>query len=225
MPLAKGSQHFPTNQREWDAWSRSVPVSPDPNSVGTVELKDSQVTFEKIQSVAPISLVGNPTAAARAPEAVTPTADNQFLVRRGNSLTFDLLGDGDIPAVIARDAEVTSAINIAIAALQAQPDPFPIYLNQTEGDGRYVLLTNVLNASKTWDPASLATGTQTSTTVTLTGLALGDYVQASFSLDLQGTILTACCSVANTATVVLLNMTGGTLDLASGTLRVRGWKQ
>jgi hypothetical protein len=225
MPLQKGSQHYPTNQRDWDQWSRDVAVTPDPDSVGTVELKDAQVTYQKIQTIDPVSVIGNLNSSAQSPGPITAATNNTFLVRRSNLLTFDNISDIDIPATIARDTEVAASISTAIAALQALPDPFPVYLNQTEGDARYVQLANVLNGSKTYDPPSLATGTQTTTTVTLTGAALGDYVQASFSLDLQGVVLSAYVSAANTVTVVMLNMTGGTLDLASGTLKVRGWKQ
>lgn len=225
MPLGKGSQHWPQTQREWDQWSRDVPVAPDPNSVGTGELKDGEVTYAKLQNVAPASVIGNLQATAQAPSAITASVDDRFLVRRANLLTFDSLADGDIPATIARDTEVSTAISAAITALQGESDPFPVYLNQTEGDARYVQLGNILNASKTWDPPSLATGAQTTTTLTITGAAIGDFVLVSFSLSTAGLILRADITATDTATIVLLNMTGGTVDLASGTLKVRSWKQ
>lgn len=78
-----------------------------------------------------------------------------------------------------------------------------------------------LTGSVVWDPSSLTTLTQTVTTVTVTGAALGSLVDVSFSLDLQGQTLTAYVSAANTITVVLFNSTAGTLNLASGTIRVR----
>ena len=81
-----------------------------------------------------------------------------------------------------------------------------------------------LSTTATWDPANLAAGAQTSTTVTLTGAALGDIAAASFSLDLQLMQLTAYVSAANTVTVVLQNGTAGAIDLASGTLRVSAWQ-
>jgi hypothetical protein len=221
MPLAKGSQHYPTTQREWDQWSREVPVTPDANSVGTIELKDGQVTYGKIQPVAPVSLIGNLHGTAQAPDAITAAADNNFLVRRSGLLGFDILADTDIPATIARDTEVTAAFT----AFVALTDPLTQYLNQTRGDARYVQLANVLNGSKTYDPPSLATGAQTTTTVTVTGAVLNDYARPSFSLDLQGITASAYVSGVDTVTVVFLNMTGGTLDLASGTLKARVWKQ
>lgn len=221
MPLNKGSQHYPTDQRSWDQWARAVPVTPDPDSVGTIELKDAQVTYAKIQDVQPASVIGNLQASTQRPGPITAAADNRFLARRAGLLIFDLLTDTDIPGTIARG----SAITAAIAALQAQSDPFPIYLNQTEGDARYVQLANVLNGSKTYDPPSLSAGAQTTTTVTVTGAVLNDYARPSFSLDLQGITASAYVSSADTVTVVLLNMTSGTLDLASGTLKARVWKQ
>jgi hypothetical protein len=225
MPLAKGSQTFPRDQRSWDQWTRQVPVTPDPNSVGTVELKDSQVTYTKIQNVEPVSVLGNLQSTAQAPGPITAAADNRFLARRAGLLTFDTLADADIPGSIARDSEVSTSIATAITALKAETDPFPVYLNQTEGDARYVQLGNILNGSKTYDPPSLTTGTQTTTTVTVTGAVLGDYALASFSLTTSGILVSATVSATDTVTVVFLNMTGGTLDLASGTLRARVWKQ
>jgi hypothetical protein len=78
-----------------------------------------------------------------------------------------------------------------------------------------------LSGSATYDPPSIAASGTTTTTVTVTGLALGDAVVASFSLSLGGLMMTAYASSANTATVVLFNPTGGAIDLASGTLTVR----
>lgn len=79
-----------------------------------------------------------------------------------------------------------------------------------------------LVGSATYDPPNLTTGSGATTTVTVTGCALGDFVTAcSFSLDLQGITVTAYVSAANTVSVRFQNQTGGTLDLASGTLRVR----
>lgn len=82
-------------------------------------------------------------------------------------------------------------------------------------------LVQVLTGSAVFDPASLIDGAGATTTVIVTGAALGDYVPfCSFSLDLQGITVTAWVSAANTVSVRLQNETGGTLDLASGTLRV-----
>jgi len=95
--------------------------------------------------------------------------------------------------------------------------------------GRMVIGPNVVSAtskigwklygSATYDPASLGDGTGATTTVTVTGAALGDAATATFSLDLQGITLTAWVSAANGVSVRFQNESGGTLDLSSGTLR------
>ena len=78
-----------------------------------------------------------------------------------------------------------------------------------------------LTATATYNPPSLTSGTMdTIQTVTVTGAALGDRVGVSFSLDLQGVTLRAWVSAANTVSYVFHNQTAGTLDLASGTVKV-----
>ena len=77
------------------------------------------------------------------------------------------------------------------------------------------------NSSKAWTPGAVGSGAQVTTTITVTGCAIEDYVQASVSVDLQGQILTGYVSSANTVTVVLFNNTGGPITLGSITLAVR----
>lgn len=77
------------------------------------------------------------------------------------------------------------------------------------------------DASAVYDPPLIAQGTQVTTTVAVTGAALGDYVAASFSLDLQGIMVSAYVSAAGTVTAVFRNGTLADINLASGTLKVR----
>ncbi|PAP93982.1 hypothetical protein [Mesorhizobium wenxiniae] len=79
-----------------------------------------------------------------------------------------------------------------------------------------------IRASATVDPASIALDACTTpATITVTGAALGDFVTASFSLDLAGASLRAYVSAANTVTYFFRNDVGANpLDLGSGTLRV-----
>lgn len=78
-----------------------------------------------------------------------------------------------------------------------------------------------ISGSVVWDPSSVAMGASTSTTISAPGAALGNFVQVSFSLDLQGMSLTGYVSAADTVTAVLQNNTGGSLDLGSGTVKAR----
>lgn len=78
-----------------------------------------------------------------------------------------------------------------------------------------------LSGRATFDPGSLNDGVGTTTTVTVTGAALGDYAEASFSVALAGITVTAWVSGANTVSVRFQNESGGVLALGSGTLRAR----
>lgn len=77
------------------------------------------------------------------------------------------------------------------------------------------------NSSAAWTPGAITTGTQVTTTVTVAGAVLGNYVLASLNIDLQGCVMTAYVSSANTVTVNILNETGGTITLAAALLSVR----
>jgi hypothetical protein len=82
----------------------------------------------------------------------------------------------------------------------------------------------VLTASTTVDPASLIAGAITGATVAFSGARLGDYVEASFTQDLSGIILNAWVSSTDNVKYNFYNPTAGTLDLSSGTLRLRVMK-
>lgn len=77
--------------------------------------------------------------------------------------------------------------------------------------------------TKTYDPPSLADGAGTTTTITATGVdpGAGHYAHPSFSLSTQGILLYAWVSAVDELSVRFQNETGGTIDLASGTLKVK----
>ena len=86
--------------------------------------------------------------------------------------------------------------------------------------GVHSLAIGQAKVTATWDPGSVSVGSQVSTTVTVSGASLGDFVLASFSLDIQELVLSASISATNTVEVVLANNTAAAVDLASGTLSV-----
>ncbi len=91
--------------------------------------------------------------------------------------------------------------------------------------GTGTTITKHLSGTATWDPASTADGAMTSTTVTITGAAVGDTVSVGFSVAVPaGALLTGAVTATNTVTVTLFNKTGAPLDLASGTLRADVWQ-
>ena len=76
-----------------------------------------------------------------------------------------------------------------------------------------------LEAETTYDPPSLADGAGVTKTIAVSGAFLGDFAIASFSLDLQGIVLTAYVSSSGVVSVRFQNESTGTIDLASGNLR------
>ncbi len=84
------------------------------------------------------------------------------------------------------------------------------------------LYYNTLNTTTTYDPPSIANGAAAlSSGITVTGAILGDYVQVSAPYDLQGLSASAYVSASNTVKICLNNNTGGAIDLASGTWKIR----
>lgn len=79
-----------------------------------------------------------------------------------------------------------------------------------------------LTGSKTWDPASIADGAVTFTSVTVTGAVLGDAAVASLTTALpNGCTILAAITAADTAIVTVHNKSGAPQDIPSSTLRVR----
>lgn len=87
------------------------------------------------------------------------------------------------------------------------------------------LFSGMLRASAVYDAANLVDAAGVTTTVACVGAALGDFVLASFSLDLQGITMTAYVSAADVVSIRFQNESGGAIDLASGTIRVAVIKQ
>jgi len=75
----------------------------------------------------------------------------------------------------------------------------------------------LLQGSVTWDAGSIADGNEEAKEVTVTGAALGDFVLASFSIDVADLSLSAAVTAADTITFVLSNNTGGAIDLVEAT--------
>jgi len=144
---------------------------------------------------------------------------DRFLV--GNATTFT---EASIPAIISGSGNPEGAISAPIGSEFHRIDGAAgtaIYTKES-GTGVSGWVADRLIGTATFDPASLATQTETTTqTVTVTGAALGDQVDASFSLDLQGVDIKAWVSAANTVSYRFRNTTTGTIDLASGTVTAR----
>jgi hypothetical protein len=83
------------------------------------------------------------------------------------------------------------------------------------------LYSNTFLVSAALNADDLADGAGDTDTVTVPGVALGDMVlSASLAVDLAGLIVTAYVSAANTVSIRFQNETGGSVNLASATLRL-----
>jgi hypothetical protein len=142
MPL-KPPTPPPKDQRAWDQWARAVDILPDDGSVDTDQIVDGAVTNDKLRNSAAVSVIGNPGASPATPQDIAASADGYYLRRSAGGLAFGAITDADIPSTIARDTEVTAAIT----AHEGLSDPHPVYLTQTEGDARYLELTDSANPS------------------------------------------------------------------------------
>jgi hypothetical protein len=84
------------------------------------------------------------------------------------------------------------------------------------------VLSDVINASVTLDPASIAAGATGTNTLTVTGAALGDHVLVSPPYDLGGLEMGhPVVSAADTVKITLRNNTAAAIDLASGTWKAK----
>lgn len=119
--------------------------------------------------------------------------------------------------VIGNRASVNTAGNYSFTAY---PHGYDTNTNYSS-DGVYPL-----QASTTWDPASIANGASESVNVTVTGAAIGDSVDAAFPMIAAGSgqngmQLSASVYLDNTVKVTVSNNSGGAVDLDSGTLFVK----
>lgn len=145
---------------------------------------------------------------------------------QGSSFAVDVNGNRNVLHVVHMDSDPWHVRGIAVRAgatgnviasyqYDNTADPYNDAGTSTQRHGQ------TLSGSATYNPSDLANGTGETTTVTVTGAVLGDFAEASFSLDLSGLQLTAYVSAANTVSCRFQNGTGGNVNLASGTLRAR----
>lgn len=160
---------------------------------------------------------------------------NTDFVVSGNSVAIVQAGHANASGIVVNAASQSGAI--VGNFIEAVANQFGIFMVSASADvvafdnkiitsgtgGPYVGAPSgaVITASATYDPPNLVDGAGATTTVTVGQIALGDYATASFSLDLQGITVTAWVTDTSTVSVRFQNETGGAIDLASGTLRVR----
>lgn len=79
--------------------------------------------------------------------------------------------------------------------------------------------------TSTWFPGVISAGSSVSTTVTVPGAAVADFVMVSPGDDLLGAQITGTVKSANTVLLTITNLTGAAVDLSGGiTARVLVFK-
>lgn len=146
-------------------------------------------------------------------------AESAGLVANNMIKNFNTSGEGGI-GIRNESSETTIVGNVGadVSTLVSTTAYSELVLsgnNQTPAFVNFPLM-----ASATYDPPSLADGAGVTTTIVVTGAAVGDFVDAAFSQDLQGITLTAYAYQNDGVAVRFQNESGGVVDLASGTLRV-----
>jgi hypothetical protein len=156
VPLVKPFSSVPQTLREWTQYFTSVEVIPDDDSTGADQIQDDSVTNPKLRNSAGTSVIGRASGTTGDPADIVASSNGEYLRRSGGVLGFGGIADADLPATIARDTEVTTAITnhkaesdphpgystaaetaAAVSAHEAAPNPHPTYLTQAEGDGFY----------------------------------------------------------------------------------------
>ncbi len=128
------------------------------------------------------------------------------LVRAGQVLAVNNSGDGY--GLIAQTDIATVSVSSYVATLIDDADA---------PSARATLGLNMIRQTGiTYDPASLASGSETeSGNITITGAAIGDHVMVFPPYDLQGIFCQGRVTASNTVRIRLRNGTAGTIDLAS----------
>jgi hypothetical protein len=85
-------------------------------------------------------------------------------------------------------------------------------------------ITAILTNTAAWNPGNLANLSFDAVNVTCTGAAVGDPALAGFSSLVTGWLIYATVIATDSVRVTIENRTGGSVDLASGTVRVTVFK-
>ncbi len=160
-------------------------------------------------SFTPVGMFGTLPVAEGGTGATTAANARTNLGATAGTWPVALGGTGAVTAAAARTALGVSAVGDAVA------------IAASAGAARVAIGITELIGSATYNPGNLIDGAGETTTVTVTGAVVGDFVTGvSFTESTQGMNIHAAVTAADTVTVRFQNETGGTLNLASGTLRV-----
>lgn len=113
-----------------------------------------------------------------------------------------------------------NATNVTIGRNWRLAD-FPTPINWGTGTGHK---GGFLTGSTTYDPPSLSAGATQQVSMTVTGAQVGDKAEVTFSNVDNGIRWSGEVTASNAVRVTMENVSGGAIDLASGTLKATVWK-
>lgn len=181
---------------------------------------------------------------------ISTDADDNVVLGRNNSLDdmFSVIGNlafsklhiGDHPFVnsgqwqlvknpTTRDLEISKVgtganAHVIIGNVSGGSGTVNLYIvdgGLRVGGASNIIINQIISATTTWNPISLVNGAKDSITFTLTGAALGNPCFASLTtLTTDDFLISANVTAANSVQIVIQNVSGGTIDLGSGTARV-----
>lgn len=181
---------------------------------------------------------------------IATDADDNVVLGRNNSLDdmFSVIGNlafsklhiGDHPFVNSGQWQLVknpTTRNLEISKTGTSANAHVVIGNVSGGSGTvdlYIvdgglrvggvsnaIINQIISGTATWNPADLADEADESVTVTVTGAAVGDPCLVGLTtLTTDDFLITANVTAANTCQVVIKNVSGGNVNLASGTVRV-----
>lgn len=153
------------------------------------------------------------------------TLDGAGIVTKASAQTLTGRKTGQFTLAAGTATAGTSPIKFTTGTLLTTPEAGAVEFNSGKlyhtGNATRGRLFAALEGSATWDVASLADGAgETSSSITVTGAALGDFAVASMGVDAAGVTFTAYVDAADSVKIRAQNESGGIVDLASTTARV-----
>lgn len=101
---------IPQNLREWSRYLSSLIVIPDDGSITTDKLVDHAATLIKLQQIAGLTVLGNPTGAQDDVQQLTASVDGQLLRRAAGGLAFGTIPESSVDNLTSDLAMLASEI-------------------------------------------------------------------------------------------------------------------
>ena len=185
------------------------------------------VTNAMLVNMAQNTLKGRVTAGTGDPEDLTATQVTALLNLFSATLKGLVPPPGTATGKYLKDDGTWELVNIFTTTTKGLvPAPVTSTGKHLKDDGTWVLPTpTTYFGSITWNPGLVANNAIKNTNVTVTNAAVGDVVAVGFSIaTVSGVLFFGNVISANTVRVTVFNYSGSDQTIASGTLKVRAWK-